>query len=439
MKNYFSLSFLIFLLAIIALTGCKKENSNLGLNVQPPSDKLELNRVDTVSITAYSKLVDTVRTNGTTLSLWGAINDPIFGKTTASIYTQLKLTQTAFDWGTNPVSDSLMLSLLYAGSYGDSTAYLRIKVYEMDDTIGYTTPYYSFSTVPVKSTLLADYSVKPDLVDSLTIDGKKVPPLLRINLSSLSPELVDKLLAASAADLNTNDDFLKYFYGLYITAETSDPTGRIIYLDLVSSLSGMSLYYHNDEKDSIKFDFSISSSCARFENFTHDYTLADPAFKAQVLNGDTSLGKNTCYMQSMGGVKTFLRFPYLKDFNNIDTFAVNEAKIVFKLGDENPNFRPSSSLALVKADSAGSYSILSDQLTGVTYFGGYYDSLNNEYWFRITNSIQALLKNETPDYGFELYSSGGAVNADRAVIYGTDPVLKPDDRIKLIITYTKVQ
>jgi hypothetical protein len=99
---------------------------------------------------------------------------------------------------------------------------------------------------------------------------------------------------------------------------------------------------------------------------------------------------------------------------------------------------PASYLALVKVDTSGGYTILDDQLQGADYYGGYYDSLNNEYYFRITNTVQSLMKNLKPDYGLELYVSGGAVNAERAVIYGTNPLTKPEDRIKLILTYTKL-
>ena len=77
-------------------------------------------------------------------------------------------------------------------------------------------------------------------------------------------------------------------------------------------------------------------------------------------------------------------------------------------------------------------------MQGEGFFGGYYDKDLNGYWFRITSTVQDLMRSEDPDYGLEVYVSGGAVNAQRVLLYGTNPQLPsvPENRMKLIITYT---
>jgi hypothetical protein len=48
------------------------------------------------------------------------------------------------------------------------------------------------------------------------------------------------------------------------------------------------------------------------------------------------------------------------------------------------------------------------------------------------------MRSEDPDYGFDLYLSGGAINAERVLITGPDPQdpLLSENRMKLVITYT---
>ncbi len=112
----------------------------------------------------------------------------------------------------------------------------------------------------------------------------------------------------------------------------------------------MTMYYHNATSDSLKFEYVINSSCARFGNFTHDYSLGDPAFKAQVLDKDTSLGKNICYVQALGGVKTFVRFPHIKDYYANGKIAVNEARFFVYANEPDAELDVASTLVMVNKD-----------------------------------------------------------------------------------------
>lgn len=428
----------LLLITAILLTTCKKEENELGLNLQPPGDKLNVKSTDTTTVVAYSQIADSVKTDETSVTLLGSILDPIFGKTTASFYTQFRLSLPAFDFGTTPYPDSLVLTLDYHGIYGDSTSPMTVKVYELEDELFIDSAYFSKETKAVKSTLLAQMTFTPNLTDSVAVEGDTLAPHLRINLTSLTNELAMKLLTADS--MASNSSFLHYFHGLYIEAEPTNNSGSIVYFDLMSVLTGLSMYYHNALSDSLRYDYVINSSCARFGNFTHDYTLGDPAFKAQVLDKDTSLGQNICYVQALGGVKTALRFPHIKDYYSNGKIAVNEARFFMYANEPESEFAPAGTLVLVSRTSDSSYTITPDQLEGSSYFGGFYDKNNHGYWFRITSTIQALMRSTKPDYGFEIYVSGGAVNAQRVLLDGTNPQLPvpPEDRMKLVITYTSL-
>jgi hypothetical protein len=432
---------LILLLAFLVFS-CKDDDNELGLNIQPPGDKLNLVYSDTTKIVAYSQLVDSVRSDETSVSLLGSIMDPVFGQSTASFYTQFRLSKSSFSYGTNPTADSLILSLFYKKQYGDSLSPLTLRIYEMSEQINIDSSYYSNQAVDVYPTLLAQKTFVPNYIDSVIVGTDTLLPHLRINMGELTSELITKLLSIPSDTMATNESFLNYFYGLYITVEPVNSQGQVIYFDLLSSITRMTMYYHNDSDDSLAFAYVINSNCARFGHFDHDYSFADASFKAQVLDKDTTLGNQTCYVQSLAGVKTFLRFPNLRNYYANGKIAVNEARLFIKGYEIDPYLQAATNLIMVKKTDTGGYAILEDQLEGSDYYGGDYNEDDNGYWFRITMTVQDLMRADTlvNDNGLEIYMSGGAVNAERILLTGTDPQSPalPEDRFRLVITYTKL-
>ena len=440
LKKLSWLSYGLFLATALVLTNCKDDKNSLGLDIQPPNDKINVYSTDTVSVISYSQIVDSVKTDETTYSLLGSMVDPVFGSSTASFYTQFRLSKTSFDFGSTPFPDSLVLALDYQDIYGDSLASITVKVYELAESIYLDSVYYSHQSLALGSTLLGERTFVPNLKDSLIVLNDTLVPHLRIRLSDLSNNLADKLLFAPADSMSNNTSFLNYFPGLGIIAETTTTGGAIVYFDLMSSVSGMTLYYHNGEDDSLSFDYTINSNCGRFGHFTHDYSLGDAAFRAQVLDKDTSLGRNTCYVQAMGGVKTFIRFPHIKSLYDNGKIAINEARFFLSCQEISPSLEIARVLVLVQKNSDGSYNVLNDQLEGAGYYGGYYDDDDNGYWFRITSTVQELIRSEETDYGLEIYMSGGAINAERVLLYGSNPALpeNAEERMKLVLTYTTI-
>ena len=441
MKRYRGLSFILILAGVLLFSACKKENNIVGIDIQPPGDKLGVSRIDTVSVIAYSQLVDSVRTDETSTSLLGSLYDPVFGTTTTNIFAQFRLSQTATTFGDNPVVDSLILTLDFTGLYGDSSAVLTLEIYEMSAMIHKDTNFYSDTAVSYYPELIASKTFTPNLTDSLIVNGDTLKPHLRINLSETNPSLAEKLLAATEEDLNTQENFQEYFNGLYFKVQEKSSGGAILYTSLISDLSEMVMYYRNDEEDSLSFPFLITSNSAYFGQFLHNYQAAQPIFRQQVIEGDTSLGKTTCYIQAMAGVKTIIKFPHLRKLTESGTVAINEARLFLKLQEAEPLFTPAQTLVLVRSDGEGGFTVISDQLEGLDYFGGVYDPATKGYWFRITSTIQDILTSDEPDYGFELFISGGSVNAQRSVLNGYDPhePVPYDDRMKLVLTVTDVQ
>ncbi len=445
-KSKYKILFIIIINIIIVFTiSCNKEPDEIGLNLQAPNDKLNVKYNDTTTMVSYSKLEDSIKTNETSLSLLGSYFDPVFGKCTASIYTQLHLSKSDVDFGENPQLDSLVLTLVYEGYYGDTTTLQTLKVYEITEDMYRDTSYYSNQNLAFdQANEITNFVFTPKPNDSVMIDSVKYAPELRINLSSINPDFGNKILNAAKTDLSDNDNFVKFIKGLYITTEPVNIKGEgaILYFNLVSSSSKMTIYYSNKDNDSLKLDFVINNYCARYTNFNHyGYTDADQYFKEQVINGDTGLGNNNLYLQSMAGVKTKIMFPFIKNWFNSEKIAINKAQLVININKTDlSQYEAPLVLALVKLDKDGKYENLADKYEGDEYFGGTCDSINNEYRFRITRYIQKLLKGEE-DYGLYLIVSGRSIKANRAVLIGPspNPPIQFSDRSKLELIYTELK
>ena len=436
-KNRLLLFIRMFALVIIFYS-CNKEADRIGINLQPEGDNLIVMVSDTTSIYAYSVLVDSIRTDETSVSLLGSYFDPVFGSSTSSIYTQVRLTTASVDFGVNPVLDSIILAFEYTGEYYGDTSYTQnLKVSRMDKTIYADSLYYSNQSVE-STEELANYSFQPSPTDSIFIDTLKYKAQLRIPLNE---EFGQSILDAPDDDLSSGDSFLEFLKGVYVSTEMMQWGGAILYFNLVSENSKMSIYYSNDESDSLSYNFAISSGNARFMNFEHfDYENAGSEFRAQVINDDTTLGDEKLYLQSMAGVKVKFKFPYIKDWVKNNNIAINEARLTINNYNPDDDFAAPPELVVLKTNDDGTSGLIPDQFEGLSYFGGIYDSETGDYYFRISRHLQYLLTEDAEDYGLELVVSGGSLMANRVLAVGPypDPINDISKRIRLTLIYTNL-
>jgi hypothetical protein len=439
----FSPPVLLFLLVLL-LFSCRKDPYQVGLNLIPPSDTLNIKSTDTASLVAYSVLQDSIRTDETTLSILGSLMDPVFGVTTATSYMQYRLSAESPSFGTSPKLDSVVLLLPYGKFYGDTNAYQTLKVYEMAEGINSDSIYYSNHTVKTTGIPLAEYTFKPAPRDSLTINGAKVAPHIRINLNKLTNYFGNKLLNAPADVMTNNAAFLTFMKGLCIESSRAPYGGALMSFDPTNSLSKIVMYFHNSTDDSLRFDFVSNSLSARFTHFDHnEYRDALPEFKQQVLQHDTSLGKTKLYIQGLGGVRIRFRLPFLASFGKSGKIAINSAVLTFWNAETDTTLAPPSKLTLVAVDTAGNVGFLIDEQEGTSYFGGTYNPYSNSYIFRITRYMQQIIDGKSSNYDLFLMANDPSTNVlvpNRITIKGTSPPppVLSSDRISLQVIYTKL-
>ncbi|HTX89239.1 MAG TPA: DUF4270 domain-containing protein [Bacteroidales bacterium] len=425
-------------------TSCKKDPYAIGLDLLPPSDTLSVKTIDTVTVIAYSVLQDSIRTDETSTNMLGSLMDPYFGITTASFCTQFRLSAEAPSFGTDPVMDSLILSFRYDGIYGDSTAPQHIRVYELSNDIFLDSAYYSNRVPEHYGTPIADYQFTPDLKDSVRVGTGKEAAQLRIRLDKVSRYFGDKILYAPASALATNTSFIEFMKGLYIEAAPRSNGGGLVTFNMDNVLTKMTIYFHNSTGDSLSFDFSITSNCPRFNTFDHNgYINADPLLRMQVLNHDTLLGKNTLYVQGLGGIRTRVRLPFIKDLKKFGNIAINNAILVFKNIETDTTLAPPPNLNLFVVDSLGRIGVLLDSDEGTIYFDGTYNRTARTYKFRLTRQVQNILLGKLKNYDLYIMANNPVTSQilpNRVQLIGSKPDM-PDyseSRMQLQVTYTSL-
>jgi len=426
---------MLLLSALNFIPGCKKPD-NLGEDIIVlEDDKLNILFTDTLTVTAYSVLEDSVSTSKLKYNLLGSHYDPVFGTTTASFYTQLRLSENNVNFGTNPVCDSVILTLRYTGFYGDTSAQQTIRAYEVDETMYPDSTYYSNDSLNLVPVEIGVQNVVFRPEDTIYYNNLPVESHLRFYLNKSFGE---KIIAKSGqTELSDNENFQKFIKGIFVTADKAVNDGGYAYFDLMSPLSILSIYYHNDT-DTLVYKFAINEFCSYFSTFNHyGYADADAGFRAQVIMGDTALGNQKLYIQSLGGVKTFFRFPTLKNLTKDGPIAVHNAQLLINVsqGSDMGFYQPVYGLAVVKLDSAGNKKFIEDYYEGSAFYGGDYHSTDKYYSFNINRYIQNIADGREKQYGLNLVAKGASIYGNRLVFDGPR---SNGRKFRLKLTYTRV-
>ncbi len=430
---------------LLMASACNKRPNQIGADILPNQGLINLVYTDSLDIVAYSLTDDSVRTDHTESNLAGSMKDPVFGTTIAGFYTQLRLSTSTHNFGENPQLDSIVLQLVYSGYYGDTLSPQTLKVYELLDSLSTTQPYYSNQLKTIGTTDYAAYTFNPRPKSRVVVNKDTLAAMIRVRLSDLTPELGNKLLAATPDNLSSNKAFQQYFKGIYVTAEAANQSGAILSFNLPVTNSKMTIYYRNNTADSLRYEFFITSNEAAYNTYSHlGYADAASDLQSQLFQADSLVGRNRFYLQAMGGVKAKLSFSDLLRIrqNTNGKIVVNEAKLILTptVVDTNTYLLPPQ-LALVRKNKDGSYKVLDDQTLSGFEFGGAYQKGSKNYRFRINQYVQELLLSDSleRDPGLFLFIQGGSAKANRLILNGTQPQTDTLTRLQLQLNYSVVK
>jgi hypothetical protein len=426
-KKLFKYSF-FFLLTLI-MFNCKKNKFKTGnvpsmsADVQPESDLLNSTFSDTATFYVHTVGYDSSRSYQDQFKYLGANQDPVFGRTNASIFTNFSLPNgvTNISFGEDAVLDSAELILTFTQSFvGDTTTPLLYEVHQLTGAMDKTKSYYLESTVPYSSTKLG----------SATRRTTKTGSFYSIRLP-LDQTFASAIITNPAYLIN-NSTFQNIYKGFYITAKntflTPSQMGALMKIDLDNSVSGVYMYYHNGgpssskEPKTFRFPFS-GDNASRFNHIEYDPHSGGNSMLVDQMDGtDTTKGKQNFFLKGVAGSKAIIRLPFLKNYSAGEPIGVNRAEFIFKVdgsfASSTGKYEAPLQLSLVAIDGNGKETYVKDQYysADLQHFGGSYDPINKQYVFNIARHVQDIISGKLENYGFYLV----VANPDRSYVARRD-------------------
>ncbi len=418
------LSFLLF--------SCE-EPTDIGLNVQPDS-QVGVHFLDVKPIKSNTVLLDSIVTSGTNslLShLAGYVEDPVFGKITATAYSELRLRDAGFEVGQVGVIDTVLLKVAYVGAYGNTDVPVKLEIRELTEHIGDTM--YAYQTTPYGASTLGTLTFTPS--DYKPTSSKRV--LLN---ALLDPAFGQRILNAP---LSSHDAFREEIKGIAIVPVITEGSKSIanFAFDRDADSSFVEVKYRSaGERKSLKL--YLDRPARRYHSVKADRT-GTPTGNL-VNNGDTISPQNgETFIQAGFGLRTVYKFPDLENLRQQigAEIAINKAELLMPAIDsENEEFAPPT--ALVMAEAAGNRVY---QPNGSIRFIGTdaqpnglqavrYDTLTNSYHAQLGTYLQSMIYGGQQNRGIVVYSASNAVQINRVRIAAPGP-----NGTRLRVYYTKVQ
>ena len=255
----------------------------------------------------------------------GQLDDPIFGRNTAEIYSQygpyVGTYSSEFD---NATVDSVVLTLVLdsAGFYGDAMAMQSISVFRLDNPMVLDTNYYSYQEFAAEPTPLGELNnFVPNLNKRILQVSKTVNDsnLVYVRIP-LDNSLGTEILGLDSLDFIDGKSFAEKFKGIKISA--TSPSGGMMSINLQHALSEIDIYYQTPTEDSLVFPIHSLRGFAATDYQTKDYSGSFVETHIGVPND------SLFFMQSTGGLNMEIELPDMSGLGNI---IVNKAILEFSL------------------------------------------------------------------------------------------------------------
>jgi len=253
-------------------------------------------------------------------------NDPIFGRTSASLFLQLKPSfYPFFIKGTKDSIqiDSAVLILSYKGFYGDSSKPVKIYVNKIDPATplevgkfyasNYANAYGIRKGVSIGNPYVLDFA---RVKDSINDRFENATNQIRIKLNNAVA--VELLKTYDSNGVYRNDTtFRNAFTGFALSTNASDNHNALVKLSLLDSNTKLALYYSTSATGSVTRDtlvthFRFNYYTAQNANFIQRNRAASEI--ASHLNGFAK--DSLVYVQTSPGTMVKIKVPGLKTFKN---------------------------------------------------------------------------------------------------------------------------
>lgn len=428
-KKFYTGVISIFTILILIQSCQKLDTTKLGVPLIPAVDNV--NTFDTLlDVVTDTNLLylDSTRITKYDDHALGYMEDPEFGNTSAALYFGVLPLTAGANVFPNKDSigdriDSVVLSLSYTGTYGDSMSVQNFRVSEISNTANFpdsltgyplTSPYFPtvaqpLGTATVNFTTLNDAKQFRQGKDTALTTQENV---LRIRLDrSLGIRLAgyDTTSAYSSDSL-----FATKFKGIAVTVDSAGSARKkaLAYFSLSdTSKTKLTVYYrfiNNGKLDtayaSFNFDPTLTSRSANIVR----RNIAGTNYQRNLTS--TAANKDRVYIQSGPGSIATVSIPALSTLSNR---LVYKAELIMKvLPTAENSFLKAPILFLDHSDPANSRYItvqndfLVDASTGnynYTNFGGILKG-DTAYIFNIARFVQGVVSRKQPAYKMRIYA-----------------------------------
>ena len=416
---------------VILFSACKKINSSteLGTGLIPGVDNITTFDT-TIDVQAFNDTFgivnDSTRFSYTDEAFLGRINsDPIFGKTDARLFFELKPSTYKFAFANKSDSlflDSVVLILDYHDSYGDTTVQQTINVYELDQSNSFKpdSVYLIRENNFTYSNLLGSKTFVPNtLSDSVRVFLDTTKNQLRIRLNnSFGTRLLNYDSTGTSGAYSSDSVFRTFFKGFVL--QSMNTGNAVMGFDLSGVNTKLGIYYKyyaggvsNIDTTVTYFTFTSFSSSANY--IKRDYSGTPVAAAAKVITPAPFV-----YIQNTPGTFAVIKIPVLSGLNNR---VIHRAELIAEeaYDPSDITFPVPAYLFLDAYDPSISryrtipYDFTIDPSTGTSNLGSFgafpvnaVDGSGNpiKVWhFNISRYVQHLLTSgQPPLYDLRLYS-----------------------------------
>ncbi|MCZ4317597.1 DUF4270 domain-containing protein [Aequorivita viscosa] len=355
---------------IIAFSSCQKETSLIGselLGTEIPNGILD----DSQTVISYSRKMGPVQSNRLPSYQFGVYNDPVYGKSTVDLLSQLTLESNDPKFGDSAVVDSVFVYLPY---YSTETTVDSVTTYELDSIYG-TTPinlsiyqskyflreydpdfgfeefqnYYSNQGPLFEDYKGEELATVTDFIPTkngyLFNEGEeneiKIPPGLRVKLDStfFQTNIIDM---EGTPELRNSNNFKNFLRGLYFDVNSNTDNGSLFIFD--ASKAFVTIYYNfkndDDERENGTFKLNFNGGIS-VNTFTNQLPSQ---IETAVENPNIETGNENLYLRGGDGIISVIEL-FGKDNDNngvadqLETlrdkkWLINEANLILYVNQD---------------------------------------------------------------------------------------------------------
>jgi hypothetical protein len=317
--------------ASLFFTSCTRiGTSDLGLGLLPSLDGVAIKDTTLEVIAETVERLDSTIFNHSDIHILGEINnDPLFGKTQATMFFQMQPTYYPFYFAGSTDSlfvDSAVLVIKYKGYYGDSTKPLKI----FTNIIDANTPldpsrYYPTNFGDAFGFKYAESLADPKTLDFTTI-GDSISNRFEADKNQIRIKLYDKYAKMFVKSFDTNyayrndTNFRASFPGFALRVDPSSNNNVLLKLAMTDTATRLALYIRSNTKTTAVNGSLMDTTVQYFKFLTYNNGNANFVKRtrtgAEIVNHLGKPNDSLVYLQSNPGTMVKIRIPGISNFPN---------------------------------------------------------------------------------------------------------------------------